>query len=115
MRYTTLFHPPRIMGLRIFLKQEVRVVVCETHHDGESDTTNAILAPVVPAITCTGMDHVKALGRSIENIAWRNAGVFKGGAFAFSASQDIRVKQVLRSWIIMLGSISCSLKLILPF
>ena len=42
------------------------------------------------------MDHVRALGPKIENIAWHKAGIFKTGVPAFTMEQSPEVGVVLR-------------------
>jgi folylpolyglutamate synthase len=84
-----------LLSLHVFAKEKVDVAVYETHSGGEYDCTN-IIKPTVTGITTIGMDHIRALGPSIENIAWHKAGIFKAGAPAFSMAQDPEVAAVLR-------------------
>jgi folylpolyglutamate synthase len=51
----------------------------------------------VTVVTSLGLDHVKQLGPSIENIAWHKAGIFKPGSTAVSAPQEAAAAEVLRS------------------
>jgi folylpolyglutamate synthase len=51
----------------------------------------------VTVITSLGLDHVKQLGPSIENIAWHKAGIFKSGSAAISAPQETAAAEVLLS------------------
>lgn len=94
--------PPRTLQLcaltafHTFIKLRVDVAIVETHHGGEYDLTNVIPKPVATAITALGMDHVRQLGPTIENIAWHKAGIFKPGASAFSTLQDESPAAVLR-------------------
>ncbi|UPX14856.1 Tetrahydrofolate synthase [Ascochyta rabiei] len=53
--------------------------------------------PVATVITTLGMDHVKQLGPTIENIAWHKAGIFKSGSRAFSSPQKASAAEILRS------------------
>lgn len=85
-----------LVSYHTFLKEQVDVAIYETHHGGQYDATNVVQHPVVTAITSIGMDHVRELGPSIENIAWHKAGIFKPGALAFSVPQEAGVAQVLR-------------------
>jgi folylpolyglutamate synthase len=82
--------------LHAFVREGVDAAILETHHGGEYDSTNVIKKPIVTAITPLGMDHVKQLGPSIENIAWHKAGIFKPGAPAFSALQETAALEVLQ-------------------
>jgi folylpolyglutamate synthase len=93
-RYLQLF---LLVSLHAFIREGVDAAILETHHGGEYDSTNVIEKPIVTAITPLGMDHVKQLGPSIENIAWHKAGIFKSGAPAFSALQETAASEVLRN------------------
>lgn len=84
-RYLQLF---ALVAFHIFIKENVDVVILETHSGGEYDATNVVRAPLVTAVTSLGMDHVAMLGPSIEDIAWHKSGIFKPGAVALSTIQD---------------------------
>lgn len=84
-----------LLSYHTFIKEQVDVAIYETHHGGEYDVTNIIEEPVVTAITSIGLDHVKELGPTIENIAWHKGGIFKQGAHAISAPQVPEVARVL--------------------
>ncbi|WPH02120.1 Hypothetical protein R9X50_00497500 [Acrodontium crateriforme] len=92
-RFAQLF---TLFALHVFIREEVDVVVFETHSGGEYDPTNIIQRPVVTAITSLGMDHVEMLGPTIENIAWHKSGIFKAGAVALSAKQDAAPAEILK-------------------
>ena len=103
-RYTESFYArPRylqlflLVSLHTFIKEGVDAAILEAHPGAEYDSTNVIEKPIVTAITPLGMDHVKQLGPSIENIAWHKAGIFKPGAPAFSAVQETAASEVLRN------------------
>lgn len=85
-----------LVAFHAFIRENVRAAIFETHHGGEFDTTNVIQRPVVTAITSLGMDHIAQLGPTIEDIAWHKAGIFKPGAPAFSAPQELGPAAVLR-------------------
>ncbi|KAF4637004.1 hypothetical protein G7Y89_g1057 [Cudoniella acicularis] len=84
-----------LLSLHVFAREKVDVAVYETHSGSEYDCTN-IIKPTATGITTIGMDHIRALGPSIENIAWHKAGIFKAGAPAFSMAQSPEVGAVLR-------------------
>ncbi|KAK0315491.1 hypothetical protein LTR01_000790 [Friedmanniomyces endolithicus] len=89
-----------LLAFHVFIRENVDVVVLETHSGGEYDATNVVEKPLVTAITTLGMDHVATLGPSMKNIAWHKGGIFKSGAAALSAVQaddaDGTVNRVLR-------------------
>ena len=84
-----------LLSFHVFVFEQVDVAVYETHFGGEFDSTN-VVAPVVTGITALGMDHVRALGPSIENIAWHKAGIMKSHVPAFSDHQEPAVENVLK-------------------
>ena len=84
-----------LVSVHAFIKEGVDAAVFETHNGGEYDATNAIEKSIVSGITPIGMDHIEQLGPTIENIAWHKAGIFRKGALAFSASQELEVAEVL--------------------
>jgi len=93
-RYLQLF---ALLSFHAFIREKVDVAIYETHHGGEYDATNVIQEPVVTAITPVDEDHVDQLGPSVENIAWHKAGIFKTGASAFSAPQQLMIAEVLQT------------------
>lgn len=86
-----------LVSFHAFIKEGVEAAIFETHHGGEYDATNVIERPVATVITTLGMDHVKQLGPTIENIAWHKAGIFKSGSGAFSSPQEVSAAAVLRN------------------
>ena len=85
-----------LVAVHTFIKENVDVVVCETHNGGEYDATNLFAHPIATGITAIGMDHALQLGPTIENIAWHKSGIFKSGAPAFSVGQGHQISEVLR-------------------
>ncbi|KAF2020342.1 folylpolyglutamate synthase [Aaosphaeria arxii CBS 175.79] len=77
-----------LVSLHAFIKEDVQAAIIEAHHGGEYDATNVIEHPVATVITALGMDHVKQLGPTIENIAWHKAGILKSGSHAFASPQE---------------------------
>jgi folylpolyglutamate synthase len=76
-----------LMSWHLFLQEGVDVVVYETGIGGEFDATNLVEKPVATGITTLGIDHVFALGNTIEKIAWHKAGIMKTGSPAFTVPQ----------------------------
>ncbi|KAL6364827.1 hypothetical protein LRP88_00800 [Fusarium phalaenopsidis] len=86
-----------LVSFHTFIREGVEAAIVETHHGGEYDATNVIEHPVVSVVTPLGMDHVKQLGPTIENIAWHKAGIFKTGSAALSSLQEASATEILRS------------------
>lgn len=85
-----------ILAFHAFIQECVDVVVLECGVGGEHDSTNIISRPVASGITSLGIDHVQVLGKTIEEIAWHKAGIFKPACPAFSVPQPENAMNVLR-------------------
>ena len=85
-----------LVSLHHFLEEKVDVAIFETHLGGEFDATNIISGPIITAVTSIGLDHVRLLGPTLEDIAWHKAGIFKSSALAFTVPQEESVVAVLR-------------------
>ncbi|KAI6783310.1 Folylpolyglutamate synthase-like protein [Emericellopsis cladophorae] len=81
-RYLTL------MSWHVFLQEGIDVAVYETGIGGEFDATNIVENPVASGITSLGIDHVFALGDTVDKIAWHKAGIMKHGSPAFTIHQS---------------------------
>ena len=46
---------------------------------GAYDSTNIVPKPVVTGVTALGLDHVAVLGKTLREIAWQKAGIYKVG------------------------------------
>ncbi|KAI0126397.1 tetrahydrofolylpolyglutamate synthase, partial [Xylariales sp. AK1849] len=89
-RYLTL------MSYHVYLKEGIDVAVYETGIGGEYDATNVVQQPVATGISTLGIDHVFALGDTIEKIAWHKAGIMKAGSAAFTIGQVSEAAKVLQ-------------------
>ena len=65
-----------ILAFEYFSMQEVDIAVIETGMGGRLDSTNVLL-PELCVITNVGMDHMKFLGNTVEDIAREKAGIIK--------------------------------------
>jgi folylpolyglutamate synthase len=81
--------------LQLLTIVSIHIFMNETHSGGEYDATN-ILFPVVTGITTLGMDHVEALGPTIQDIAWHKGGIMKPGIPSFSSPQTPEPATVLQ-------------------
>ncbi|KAI1822595.1 tetrahydrofolylpolyglutamate synthase [Xylaria intraflava] len=89
-RYLTL------MSYHVFLQEGIDAAVYETGIGGEYDATNIVERPLASGITTLGIDHVFALGDTVEKIAWHKAGIMKSGSPAFTVSQVPGAARVLQ-------------------
>lgn len=84
-----------LMSWHLFLQEGVDLAVYETGIGGEFDATNLVEKPLASGITSLGIDHVFALGDTIEKISWHKAGIMKTGCPAFTVKQNPAAAQVL--------------------
>ncbi|KAF2966052.1 hypothetical protein GQX73_g7523 [Xylaria multiplex] len=89
-RYLTL------MSYHVFLQEGIDVAVYETGIGGEYDATNIVERPLASGISTLGIDHVFALGDTVEKIAWHKAGIMKPGSAAFTIEQLPGAARVLQ-------------------
>lgn len=62
-----------------YLDNDVDIAVMETGLGGRYDTVSAVGKLILASITCIGMDHMKMLGNTIEQIAWEKSGIMRQG------------------------------------
>lgn len=67
------------MGLVLFRRAGVQVLILETGMGGRFDVTNVIERPLVSVITSISIDHTAFLGTTIPEIAAHKAGIIKPG------------------------------------
>lgn len=75
----TYFEILFFMGIYIYINEKIEVCILETGLGGRLDTTNVIDKPAICIITEIGLDHMKYLGNTIEEIAGEKAGIIKKG------------------------------------
>lgn len=56
---------------------QIDATVLEVGVGGRYDSTNIVPKPIVTGITALGIDHVSILGKTLQDIAWQKAGIFK--------------------------------------
>ena len=77
--HPTFFELLFLMGMVIFREEDTEYIMLETGLGGRLDATNAVKTPVLTVLTEIGMDHMKYLGNTIEEIAGEKAGIMKPG------------------------------------
>lgn len=68
-------------------KHQVDVAIIEVGIGGEFDNTNVIRRPIVCGVTSLGYDHTRLLGKTLPEIAWHKAGIFKPNSVAITVPQ----------------------------
>lgn len=75
--HPTYFEYLFYMGVWLFSKNRVQILVLETGMGGLKDVTNVIEAPLVSVITSISIDHTAFLGSTVSEIAVHKAGIIK--------------------------------------
>ncbi|CAF1432683.1 unnamed protein product [Rotaria sordida] len=99
------------MMFYVFVHEQIDVAIVEVGIGGEHDCTNVIKTPIVCGIASLGLDHVKILGNTIEQIAWQKAGIFKEGVPAVTVPQVSEAMRILNE---RAEEKHCSLKIASP-
>lgn len=92
----TPFEVETALAFLYFREKQCDIGVLETGMGGLQDSTNLIEGTLVEAITSIGMDHMKFLGRTLEEIAAQKAGIIKPGSIAVCMRQKAEVEEVVR-------------------
>ncbi|XP_077546439.1 folylpolyglutamate synthase, mitochondrial-like isoform X1 [Haemaphysalis longicornis] len=100
-----------VMAFKVFIEENVDVLVLEVGLGGESCSTNVVRQPSVVGITSLGLDHTSVLGSSLQEIAWHKAGILKKGCPAFTLPQPEKALGVLVERALEKG---CSIRLVPP-
>ena len=72
--HITLFEVETIISLLYFYRNNVDFVVLEVGRGGLEDCTNIISNPLISVISSIGYDHMKALGNTLPEIAYKKQG-----------------------------------------
>lgn len=85
--HPTPFEIETALAFRYFKEKKCDIVVLETGMGGREDATNLITTTQVAVLASIGMDHMKFLGNSLEEIAAHKAGICKPGCRVVSMRQ----------------------------
>lgn len=92
----TYFERLFFMGIYVFARAKVDVVILETGLGGRLDTTNVVTDPAVTVITEIGLDHMAYLGDTLQEIASEKAGIIKPGVPVVFSDRKRVVSDVIR-------------------
>lgn len=95
LAHPTAFEVETALGFMYFLEKNCDIVVLETGMGGLLDATNIVENTITAVFASISMDHMKFLGKTLEEIAIQKAGVIKPGCAVVSASQNVKVMEVL--------------------
>jgi folylpolyglutamate synthase len=76
-----------LLSFFVFQHEDIDFAVIETGVGGEYDVTNIVPKPLVCGITSLEIDHMTKLGKTLEEISWHKAGIFKTNCPALSVQQ----------------------------
>ncbi len=80
-----------------FWEERCDFALVEVGMGGALDATNLITKPLVSVLTSIGMDHMRFLGDTLEEIAAAKAGIVKPGCPVVTVPQEPDVMQVIRA------------------
>jgi dihydrofolate synthase / folylpolyglutamate synthase len=83
------------MAFDYFAREKVDIAVIEVGMGGRLDSTN-VITPLVSVITNIGMDHMRFLGNSLQEIAREKAGIIKPGVPVVVGETQSAVEAVFR-------------------
>lgn len=94
--HPTPFEIETAMAFLEFAEQKCDIVVLEVGLGGRLDSTNIINTAKCAVFTSISMDHMGALGDTLEKIAYEKAGIIKPNTFVISAIQEKETEDVIK-------------------
>ncbi|KIP12703.1 hypothetical protein PHLGIDRAFT_123796 [Phlebiopsis gigantea 11061_1 CR5-6] len=85
-----------LVAYHAFLSLKVDATILEVGVGGMYDSTNIVPKPVVTGVSALGIDHVGVLGKTLDQIAWQKAGIYKPGVPALTVDQPEEGMKVLK-------------------
>lgn len=108
--YPTFFEFLFLMGMLIFKKSGVELVILETGLGGRLDATNVFDTTELCVLTAIGLDHCQYLGSTIEEIAAEKAGIIKKGTHVVYIDRKDESSKVFREFIKKKAAFDCSIR-----
>jgi folylpolyglutamate synthase len=69
-----------------FFPSQVDATILEVGVGGRYDSTNIVPKPRVTGVSALGIDHTAVLGKTLPEIAWQKAGIYKVGILSLNLS-----------------------------
>ena len=101
--HPTPFEIETALAFWYFREKQCDIVVLETGMGGREDATNLITTTQVAVLASIGMDHMKFLGNSLEEIAAHKTGICKPGCQVVSMRQKEAAHKVVEQTAAELG------------
>ncbi|MCM1175741.1 MAG: bifunctional folylpolyglutamate synthase/dihydrofolate synthase [Blautia sp.] len=95
MPHPTQFEVDTALAFLYFLDKKCDIVVLEAGMGGLMDATNLVETTVCAVITSVSMDHMAALGSSLEEIARQKAGIIKEHCAVVTCGQRTEAMRVI--------------------
>lgn len=100
----TAFELETALAFGWMAQQNCDIAVVECGMGGAEDATNVLSTTAVSVLTAIGMDHMKFLGDTIEDIARAKGGIIKYGVPAVLQAQSTEVEQEITAICLERGS-----------
>jgi dihydrofolate synthase/folylpolyglutamate synthase len=91
----TFFEIATLLAFELFRRERVEWAIVETGLGGRLDATTIMNRPAATVITRIGLDHMRYLGSTIEQVAREKLGIVKGGVPLVLGAQDYRAVERL--------------------
>lgn len=108
LAYPTFFEFLFLVGMYIFQREQVDVLILETGLGGRLDATNMFDCVEACVITAIGLDHCQYLGDTREAIATEKAGIIKKNADVIYMNREDGATDVIRKKCLQMGGIDGS-------
>ncbi|MDO5783796.1 MAG: dihydrofolate reductase [Eubacteriales bacterium] len=100
----TAFEMETALAFCWLAQQQCDIAVIECGMGGRGDATNVTTATAVSVLVSIGMDHMKFLGSTIEEIAQAKGGIIKPGIPVVLQGQDAAIERKIRELCAQQGS-----------
>ena len=85
----TYFEVLTLVANIYFANQNLDIVILEAGVGGRCDATKALGQSILSVITSLSIDHISALGNTIESIAWHKAGIMKDNTSSITLNKGL--------------------------
>ena len=85
----TYFEVLTLVANIYFANKNLDLVILEAGVGGRCDATKALGQSILSVITSLSIDHISALGSSIESIAWHKAGIMKDNTSSITLNKGL--------------------------
>lgn len=95
LSHPTPFEIDTAVAFLFFQEENCDLVLLEVGMGGDLDATNVVKNTVLAILTSISMDHMDFLGRTLEEIAQKKAGILKPGCQVVTCHQQQEAAQVI--------------------